>query len=55
MLIGLGEGPIDVVFFRSKVKVTMVTFVKNVDMIFAHYLETCLLHSFHILHAGWLW
>ena len=44
MLIGLGEGitPIDFGSTRSKgnLKVTRVTFGQNVDMIFAHYVET---------------
>ena len=41
MPIGLGEDmtPIDFVFTKSKVKVSMDTFEKNVKMVSAHYLE----------------
>jgi len=53
MLIGLGEVMtlIDIVFTMLKVMVTRVTFVKNVTMVFAHYLETFLSQSLHILYA----
>jgi len=45
--------PIDLEFTRSEGKVTMVTSVKNVNMVFA--LENCLPQSFYIPHADWSW
>jgi len=47
MLVGLGEGlsSIEFVFFRSKVKVTKVTFVKMVSV---HFVENNLSQIFHM-------
>jgi len=46
---------IDFGFTRSKVKVTMATFVKNVNMVFAHYLRNFLSQNVIISHGVWFW
>jgi len=55
--LSMNETPIDFRLTRSKVKVTMVTFVKQCKhgFVSVHYLENCLSHGFHISHADWSW
>ena len=53
MLIGEDKNSIDLQFTGSKVKVTRVTFVKNIKMFSAHYLGNFLSQSFHISRADW--
>ena len=55
MLIGEDKNSIDLQFTGSKVKVTRVTFVKNIKMFSAHYLGNFLSQSFHIARANWTW
>ena len=54
MLIGLGKEmtPIDFEFTRSR---SQVSLVKNVNMVFVHYLDKYSSQSFHISHANWSW
>ena len=55
-VIGLGEDmtPNGFKFTRSN-GIRSQGSLKNVNMVFAHYLEYCLSQSFDISHANWSW
>jgi len=57
MLIGLRE-KMTLLILRSlgrRVRSQRWLLQKNVDMVFAHYLENCLSQSFYISHDDWSW